>query len=193
MSVAISSKSEGKNIWLDPTRTNAYEFYQFWVNVDDADIIDFLKRLSMKAPEEIQALEEQMKVSPETRPAQKALAEELTLLVHGEEGLAQALKITETLFKGSIQDLSVEELRNGLVDAEKFEIEDDTSIIDGLVLAGICKSKGDARKLIQQGSVQVNGNKVESLETTFVKADAFDQEFAILKKGKRNYYIFLFK
>lgn len=186
-------KSEGKNIWLDPTRTNAYEFYQFWVNVDDADIIDFLKRLSMKTPEEIMALEEAMKTTPELRPAQKALAEELTELVHGKDGLAQALKITETLFKGSITDLTPDELREGLVDADKFEIEDGTSIIDGLVLAGICKSKGDARKLIQQGSIQVNGNKVESLESTFVKAEAFDQEFAILKKGKRNYYIFLFK
>ncbi|MBP3892146.1 MAG: tyrosine--tRNA ligase [Solobacterium sp.] len=186
-------KSEGKNIWLDPERTNAYEFYQFWVNVDDVDVIDFLKRLSMRSPEEIMALEEEMKVAPEKRPAQKALAEELTTLVHGEEGLQKALKITSTLFSGSIKDLSAQELKDGLADAEKFEVEDGTSVIDGLVNAGICKSKGDARKLIQQGSLQLNGEKVEGLEATFVKADSFDQEFSILKKGKRNYYVFLFK
>lgn len=185
-------KSEGKNIWLDPNRTNAYEFYQFWVNVDDADIIDYLKRLSFKSKEEIEALEVEMKDHPELRSAQKALACELTELVHGKEGLEKALKITETLFKGDIKQLSASELKEGLSDAEKFEVEDGILLIDALVQANICKSKGDARKLIQQGSLQVNGDKVQELETTLKKEEAFDQEFAIVKKGKRNYYIFTF-
>ena len=185
-------KSEGKNIWLDPERTNAYEFYQFWVNVDDADIIDYLKRLSFKSKEEIEALEVEMKEHPELRSAQKALACELTELVHGKEGLEKALKITETLFKGDIKELSASELKEGLSDAEKFEVEDGILLIDALVQANICKSKGDARKLIQQGSLQVNGDKVQELETTLKKEEAFDQEFAIVKKGKRNYYIFTF-
>lgn len=186
-------KSEGKNIWLDPNRTSAYEFYQFWVNVDDADIIDYLKRLSFKTPEEITQLETEMKEHPELRSAQKALASELTELVHGKEGLEKALKITETLFKGDIKQLSVTELKEGLADAEKFEIEDGILLIDAIANSGITKSKGDARKLIQQGSIQVNGDKITELEYTLKKSESFNEEFSILKKGKRNYYIFTFK
>lgn len=186
-------KSEGKNIWLDPTRTNAYEFYQFWLNTADADIVDYLKRLSLRTPEEIMALEKETQEHPELRAGQKALAEELTELVHGKDGLAKAVKITETLFKGSIKDLSAEELREGLSDAEKHEVTDGITVIDALVEGNISKSKGDARKLIQQGSVQVNGEKVTSLDATLVKAEAFDNEFSIIKKGKKNYYIFIIK
>lgn len=186
-------KSEGKNIWLDSNRTSAYEFYQFWVNVDDADIIDYLKRLSFKTPEEITQLETEMKEHPELRSAQKALASELTELVHGKEGLEKALKITETLFKGDIKQLSVTELKEGLSDAEKFEIEDGILLIDAIANSGITKSKGDARKLIQQGSIQVNGDKITELEYNLKKSESFNDEFSILKKGKRNYYIFTFK
>ncbi len=186
-------KSEGKNIWLDSKRTNAYEFYQFWVNVDDADIIDYLKRLSLRSPEEIMALEEEMNQHPEQRAAQKALAEELTEMVHGREGVEKALKITETLFRGSIKDLTADELREGLSDAEKHEVEDGILLIDALVGAKIAGSKRDARQLIQQGSVQVNGERTTDLEAKLNKADAFDQDFSIIKKGKRNYYVFTFQ
>ena len=186
-------KSEGKNIWLDPKRTNAYEFYQFWLNTQDADIIDYLKRLSLRIPEEIMELEKQMQEHPEQRAAQKALAAELTEMVHGKEGLEKALKITETLFSGAIRDLTAQELREGLADAEKIEIEDGTSVIDTLVAAGISRSKGDARKLIQQGSVQVNGDRITAIDTLMKKDEAFDSEFSILKKGKKNYYAVTFK
>lgn len=185
-------KSEGKNIWLDPERTNAYEFYQFWVNTPDADIIDYLKRLSMKSVEEIEALEVSLNEHPEYREAQKALAEELTVLVHGEEGLARAKKITDTFFKGNIMDLSGEEIKEGLSDAVKTVIEDGTSILDALISAEVCKSKGEARKLVEQGSVSVNGNKVESIDFALNKEDAIDKEFSIVKKGKKNYYVFNF-
>ncbi len=185
-------KSEGKNIWLDPTRTNSYEFYQFWINTPDADIVDYLKRLSLRTPEEIMELEKSTLEHPELRAGQKALAEELTKLVHGEEGLAKAIKITETLFKGSISDLTVEELREGLSGAEKCAVEDGVTLIDALVQAGVSKSKGDARKLIQQGSIQVNGSKVDSLDTVLCKKDAYDNEFSIIKKGKKNYIVITF-
>lgn len=186
-------KSEGKNIWLDPNRTNAYEFYQFWLNTPDSDIIDYLKRLSFHTPEEIEEYALSLQEHPELRVAQKALAEELTILVHGQEGLDKALKITETLFKGSIKDLTVDEIRDGLADAEKFTVKDGILLIDALVEAGVCKSKSDARKLLQQGSLQVNGEKKDSLDTVLLKEEAFDQEFSIIKKGKKNYYIFLFE
>ena len=185
-------KSEGKNIWLDPAKTNAYEFYQFWLNTPDADIIDYLKRLSLRSPEEIMALEEDMKAAPEKRNAQKALAEELTRIVHGEDGLAKAIKITETFFKGSITDLTAEELKEGLSDAPKTAVEDGVLLIDALILAGISKSKRDARTLIQQGSIQVNGEKVQDLEFALTIDAAFDHEFSIVKKGKKNWFVFTF-
>lgn len=185
-------KSEGKNIWLDPARTNAYEFYQFWVNTPDSDIVDYLKRLSLKSPEEIMELEKLTAEHPEERAGQKALAAELTELVHGREGLEKALRITETFFKGNIMDLPADEIKEGLADAKKTAVEDGILLIDALVQAQIAKSKGDARKLIQQGSVSVNGEKKTALDTVLKREDALNNEFSILKKGKKNYYIITF-
>lgn len=185
-------KSEGKNIWLDPARTNAYEFYQFWVNTPDSDIVDYLKRLSLKSPEEIMELEKLTAEHPEERAGQKALAAELTELVHGREGLEKALRITETFFKGNIMDLPADEIKEGLADAKKTAVEDGVLLIDALVQAQIAKSKGDARKLIQQGSVSVNGEKKTALDTVLKREDALNNEFSILKKGKKNYYIITF-
>lgn len=185
-------KSEGKNIWLDPERTNAYEFYQFWLNTPDSDIVDYLKRLSLKTPEEIEALAKMVAEEPEKREAQKQLAEELTCMVHGEEGLAKAKRITETFFHGDIMSLSAEEIREGLADAVNTEVEDGMLLIDGLLKAGICKSKGDARRLIQQGSISVNGNKVTALDTVLNRSEAVEGQFSIVKKGKKNYYLFTF-
>ena len=186
-------KSEGKNIWLDPNRTSAYEFYQFWLNTPDADVVDYLKRLSFRSPEEITALEASLQEHPEYREAQKALAEELTRIVHGEEGLAKALKITETFFRGNIMDLTPQEMREGLVDAQKVTIADGTTLIDALVEAGVSHSKSDARKLIQQGSVSVNGQKTSAIDAVLSRADAVDQDFTILRKGKKNYIVLTFQ
>ncbi|MBR2596343.1 MAG: tyrosine--tRNA ligase, partial [Solobacterium sp.] len=186
-------KSEGGNIWLDPEKTSAYEFYQFWVNVGDAEICTLLRRLSMRDPEEILKLEESVKTEPEKRLAQKALAEELTEIVHGPEGLAKAQKITDTLFSGNIMDLSADELREGLKDARKCEVEDGVALIDAMIAAGAATSRRDARQLIEQGSVQLNGEKVAATDAVLNVADAVDHDFSILKKGKRNYFVLDFK
>ena len=185
-------KSEGKNIWLDPQKTNAYEFYQFWLNTADADIVDYLKRLSFRTPEEIAELAEAVRTAPEKREAQKALAEELTVLVHGEEGLASAKRITETFFRGSIMDLSADELRAGLSDAPKCAVEEGLGLISAMVRAGASKSNSEARKLIQQGSVQVNGVRVTDIGAVLTREEAIDHDFTILKKGKKNYYVLTF-
>ncbi len=185
-------KSEGKNIWLDPQKTSAYEFYQFWLNISDADIIDYLKRLSMHKPEEIDALGKSMQEAPEKREAQTALAEELTEIVHGREGLEKAKRITETFFHGDIMSLAPEEIKEGLADAAKCQVEDGTGILDAMIAAGVSSSKGDARRLIQQGSITVNGNKVTAIDTVMNKSEAVNQEFTILKKGKKNYFVITF-
>ncbi len=185
-------KSEGGNIWLDPERTSAYEFYQFWVNTADSDIISLLKRLSMRSPEEIMDLEKSLQAEPEKRLAQIALAEELTELVHGHEGVLRAQKITDTLFHGSIKDLSVEEIKEGLKDAKKSQIEDGMILTDVLVAAGIAPSKREARQLIQNGSIQINGDKVTEADFALQKKDALNQEISIIKKGKKNYFVLTF-
>ncbi len=186
-------KSEGGNIWLDPDKTSPYEFYQFLINISDSDIINMLKKLSFQSKEEIERLEIEVKERPHLREAQKILAAELTELVHGKEGLSQALKITETLFKGNIKELSGKELRMGLKDAKSFEIEDNVLLIDALVENKIISSKREARELISSMSIQVNGDKVDSFEKILLKSEAIDNEFVIVKKGKKNYFVLNFK
>ena len=137
-------------------------------------------------------LEKKSAEAPQLREAQKALAEELTLLVHGEEGLAKAQRITETFFHGDIMSLSPQEIKEGLSDAISTQIEDGTPLIDALVAASICKSKGDARRLIQQGSISVNGEKKSAIDFVMTKEDALNNEFSIVRKGKKNWYLFTF-
>ena len=110
-------KSEGRNIWLASHRTSPYAFYQYWLNVSDADVIDFMKRLSLKSPETIQTFEAGVQEAPHLRAAQKALAEELTMLVHGQAGYASALRTTDVFFSGQWQSLNLEEIQEALSEA----------------------------------------------------------------------------
>lgn len=184
-------KSEGKNVWLDPERTSAYEFYQFWLNTPDTDIIDYLKRLSFHTPEEIEELAEKMKTAPERREAQKALAEELTELVHGKEGLEEALKITKVLFGGDIRELNPAEIRIALKDAVSTEIAEHTELIDAMIACGSVKSRREARDILKNG-ILVNGEKVFDEHFDLNREMAFDHSFVTLRKGKKNYFILTF-
>lgn len=186
-------KSEGKNIWLDPKKTSAYQFYQFWINVADTEIIGLMKRLSLKSVEEIIEIEKIQNEAPHLRTAQKALAAELCELVHGTEGLESAIKITNTLFKGNLQELTASQIKEGLADVPKIEIHDQQLLLDALVEGKILKSKREARELINAGSIQVNGVKQQNIEYILQKSEGFDQSFAIIKKGKKNYFLCEFK
>ncbi len=182
-------KSEGENVWLDPEKTSAYEFYQFWINVGDAEIISLMKRLSLKSPEEIMTLEKSLQEEAHLRLPQRALAEELTEYVHGKAGVETAKKITETLFKGSICDLTIEEIEQGLADVPRFKVSENELLVDTLVDGKIAKSKREAREWIQAGSIQLNGLKTIDLEARVLKKEALDQRLVIIKKGKKNYYL----
>lgn len=182
-------KSEGKNIWLDPTKTDSYEFYQYWVNVSDSDIIDFLKRLSFLSVEEIMTWEKVTLESPHLRGAQKALAEELTELVFNPEGLISAKKITDVLFSGQFDQLSLAELQVALADASFAELSEDALLIDCLVVAGGAKSKREARDLISGGSVLVNGQKITDLEFVVQKENALHKSMTVIRKGKKYYFV----
>lgn len=185
-------KSEGENIWLDANRTSPYEFYQYFVNTSDADIIDFLKRLSFRSLAEIEQLAQSVQVAPHLREAQKALAEELTALVHGEAGLKQALKITETFFSGNFQELTLKELETALKEAEKIDLKQAINIVDGLVLAQAASSKREARELLTNGSIQINGIKVTDLDYEFNLKQALYSRFIIIRRGKKRYYVLEF-
>jgi tyrosyl-tRNA synthetase len=182
-------KSEGKNIWLDPARTDPYHFYQFWLNVADADIIDFMKRLSFKNVNEIEAFASSVISEPHLRRAQKSLAEELTLLVHKAEGLTSAIRISEVLFSGEWRKLDVDELRLALADAKHHQIHEDMTLVDLLAHTKIASSKREARELIQNGSIAVNGTKMTSIEDIVRKEDAIGNTLSVVRKGKKNYFV----
>src|SRR5690606_31091753 len=118
-------KTEGGAVWLDPEKTTPYEFYQFWINTDDRDVVKYLKYFTFLSHEEILELEKATETKPEERFAQKALAREMTKLVHGEEALEQAIRITEALFSGNIKELSVSEIEQGFKDVPSFVSEEE--------------------------------------------------------------------
>lgn len=182
-------KSEGGSVWINPKLTNAYDFYQFWFNTPDSDIVDFLKRLSMKSVDGILELEKLVESEPHKRAAQKALAEEVTTLVHGEEGLAQALNITEVLFGGDIKTLAVEDIKIGLKDAPKYVLEEEMNLTDLLVNAKVASSKREAREFIKNNAIAINGDKVVDTELIISKDLALGNELIVIKRGRKNYYI----
>lgn len=185
-------KSEGENIWLDPNRTDAYTFYQFWINVADEDIENFMKRLSMKSVDEIKSIIATHEKEPHKRIAQRALASELTELVFKAEGLESAIRISETLFSGQLEKLSAKEIKLALKDAPSVTVEKSMSLVDLLVDNNLIKSKREARTLITQGSISINGEKINDTYFEMKKDDAIEKQISIIKKGKKTFYIVLF-
>ena len=141
-------KTEGGAIWLDPEKTTPYEFYQFWINTADADVVKYLKFFTFLSHEEIEALEQAVEKEPHLRKAQKALAEEMTRLIHGQEALDQAIKISVALFSGDVKNLSAAEIKVGFKDVPSFEREsqEEIGLVDLLVEAKISPSKRQARE-----------------------------------------------
>ena len=181
-------KTNGKAIWLDKEKTSPYEMYQFFINSEDEKVIDYLKFLTFLSREEIEALEVSHKEHPELREAHKALAREVITFLHGKEAYDSAVKIADTFFKGNIKDLTYDELKQGTSDLERTKIEDQSPLIPTLVNLGVCKSNREARDLITGNSISINGEKVTDINYVLNKADAFNQELTIIKKGKKFYY-----
>ena len=151
-------KTEGGAVWLDAKKTTPYEFYQFWINTADADVVKYLKFFTFLSHEEIVQLERAVEEEPHLRKAQKALAEEMTRLIHGEESLQQAIEISQALFSGDVKNLSAAEIKQGFKDVPSFNAEDLVgNLVDLLVAAKISPSKRQAREDITNGAVTVNG------------------------------------
>ncbi|WP_409297181.1 tyrosine--tRNA ligase [Peribacillus sp. SCS-26] len=182
-------KTESGAVWLDPEKTSPYEFYQFWINTADADVVKYLKYFTFLSHEEIEELSRAVEAEPHLRRAQKRLAEEMTRLIHGEESLQQAVKITAALFSGDIKTLSAAEIKQGFKDVPTYEQEGgtETPLVDLLVQAGISPSKRQAREDIQNGAVSINGDKVTDQGHILSEEDKIDGQFTIIRRGKKKY------
>lgn len=182
-------KTESGAIWLDEKKTSPYEMYQFFINTADNDVIRFLKYYTFLTKEEIEALEEKVKTEPHLREAQKVLAREVVTLVHGKEAYEEAVKLTEALFSGNIKGLNLEEIRMGFKNVSSVELKEDTNIVDALILVKAASSKREAREFINNGAVSINGDIVKDLDYTISKANAIGNEFTVIRRGKKNYYL----
>ena len=181
-------KSAGGAVWLDPEKTSPYEFYQFWINQDDRDVVKYLKYFTFLSHEEIDELAEQVKTEPWKRTAQKTLAKEVTKFVHGEEGLAEAEMITDSLFSGNVKDLTVTQIEQGLKSAPTAESGPAAkNIVDFLVDTKIESSKRQAREDVENGAIYINGDREQSVDFEVDPAKAFDGKYVIVRKGKRKY------
>ncbi len=180
-------KTAGGAVWLDAEKTSPYEFYQFWLNTGDADVVKYLKIFTFLSRETIEALEEKVATEAHLREAQKTLASEMTKLIHGEEGLEQALKITAALFSGDLKALSVEEMKVAFSGVPSVEVaKEDANIVDLLVEAKISSSKRQAREDVTNGAISVNGEKVKELDYTVDTKDRLEDAFTIIRRGKKN-------
>lgn len=187
-------KSAGGAVWLDAKKTSPYEFYQFWINTADADVIKYLKIFTFLSREEIEALEATVETEAHLRKAQKVLAEEMTKLIHGEAALEDALRITKALFSGDLKALSASEMKAAFKDVPSVEMAKEPKVIvDLIVEAGISSSKRQAREDVTNGAISVNGEKVTDLEYVIDEKDRLEDTFAIVRRGKKKYHMVQFQ
>lgn len=182
-------KSESGAVWLDPKKTSPYQFYQFWINTSDQDVVKRLKQFTFLSKEETEQVIAEWEQAPHQRFAQKVLAKEITTLVHGKEAYEQALRVTEALFSGKVQELSLEEIEMGFEGIPSVELTEDTNIVDALVMVKAASSKREAREFIQNGAVLINGVQEKSLEFIISKDNALGGKYTIVRRGKKNYYL----
>ena len=187
-------KTAGGAVWLDAEKTSPYEFYQFWINAADADVVKYLKIFTFLTREEIEALEVSVQQEPHLRKAQKALAEEMTRLIHGQEALEAAQRITAALFSGNLKELSATEMKDAFKDVPTAELpKEDKNIIDVLIEAGVSSSKRQAREDVTNGAISVNGEKVTDLEYVVDAKDRLEDSFTIIRRGKKKYHMVRFQ
>lgn len=182
-------KSEGNALWLDRGKTSPYEIYQYLLNSDDEMVMDYLKIFTFLSREEIEAIEERFRREPEKREAQQVLAREVVTFIHGEEAYQEAKRITECLFSGQIQNLSVEEIKDAMKGVASYTISESKNLIDLLVQASVCSSKREAREFVANGSISVNGEKVTDLEFMVTKESAIGKTYTVIRRGKKKYYL----
>ena len=188
-------KTEAGAIWLDPKRTSVYKFYQFWIRIDDRDVIRYLKYFTFLGREEIEALEKAHNENPGARTAHKALAKAATDLIHGENATAEAVRASEILFGGNLEGIS-ETTFNEIVgevptkEIAKSKLESaGIPLVELLVESALCPSKGQARKDIEGGGVNINNVRETNFQRGVTTNDLLFGKHILLRKGKKNYVV----
>ena len=182
-------KSEGNALWLDKTKTSSYKLYQFFVNVEDSMVINYLKIYTFLSREEIEEYERKNNEHPELREAHKALAREIITFLHGKEEYERAEKLAQSLFNNKFEDLTKQDIADLFDEQDMKEVNVDISIVDIVISVGAASSKREAREFITSGAVSLNGNKITDINQ-IISADMFiDNTYVIIKRGKKNYYV----
>lgn len=191
-------KTESGAIWLDAERTSPYQFYQYWINVDDADVGGCLRMLTDLSIEEIEALDAERMENASTRSSQRKLAEELTMLVHGESGLNTAKQATEIFFGAEVTGLNDKTLGQIFADVPAGQMPrsaldgEGLSIVEAFKAANLAKSAGEARRTVQQGGAYVNNRKVADLQQNLTSSDLASESVIVLRSGKKRYALLRF-
>lgn len=202
LTVPLVTKADGTKfgktasgaVWLDGSKTSPYQFYQFWYNTDDRDVIKYLKYFTFLDRSHIEELERELQERPEARAAQRALAHEVTALVHGRAAAERAAQVSQLLFNGEVRELSAEEIEDALRDVPSATLAADAQpgLIDLLVEVGACSSRRQAREDVQNGAVWVNGERVTDAQRVFATGDRLHGRYLVIRRGKRNYFVVRF-
>jgi tyrosyl-tRNA synthetase len=188
-------KTEEGAVWLDAAMTSPFRFYQFWINVDDADVVRYLRYFTLLDLDRIVELEHDFASAPGQRSAQKALAEDVTRRLHGETGLARARQATEALFGGGVAGLGADDIADIFADVPSHETGrerlggEGTALLELLADAGIAASKGDARRSIEGGGVYLNNVRVDDVARRVSMSDTIDGRFMLIRIGKKRYHL----
>jgi len=191
-------KTEKGAVWLDPDKTSPYAFYQYWINVADDDAGKCLRFLTELPPDEIEALDESRVDRPHARESQKRLAEALTCAVHGDDGLQAAQRATEVFFGAEIAAMSDAQLNEIFADVSRGELPrsrlfgNGLNIVDAFVEAGLAKSKGEARRTVQQGGAYINNRRCDGIERQLTESDLASETVMVLRAGKKRYALLRF-
>ncbi len=188
-------KTEGGAIWLDRNKTTPYQFYQFWLNADDRDVIQYLKYFTFLSQDDIADLAHKVETNPGAREAQRTLAREVTSLVHGKADADRAEQISKALFSGDIRDLSKEEIAMVFQDVPSTVLAKSAELllVDLLIQVGACSSKRQAREDIVNGAVSLNGVRCTDVEKVVGVEDRIDGEYVVLRRGKKKYFLAKFE
>ena len=182
-------KSEGNALWLDKNKTSPYTMYQYLLNAEDEKVIDYLKVFTFLPIEEINKLELEVKNNPHLREAQKTLAKEVIIFLHGEEEYKKALNLTESLFNNKFDDLEISDIEDIFKNEKISEVDVNNNIVDLLIKMKIASSKRESREFISGNAISINGNKVNDLELIIDERYFLHKKYIIIRRGKKNYYI----
>ena len=188
-------KTESGAVWLSAKRTSPYRFYQFWLNADDRDVMNYLKFFTFLPQERVQELNEAVSARPEQREAQRVLAREMTNMVHGPSALDRAEQASQALFGGDITGLPGDDIQDIFAEVPSSELQktslegDGANIVDLLANTGFLKSKGEARRAIQEGGIYLNNQRVGEPTQTVTVEQLLDGRFLVLRRGRKNYHL----